>query len=145
LERDISFKQSWISYRSTRLKAKENHNLKKDHEGGQFRALKHYLDVLSHVLDQSFSAFEDRDYLTKRIHSKYSNQFGILSYLDIESEIKQDITKSSLTLCLRNLEKRVLNTEILSLLLKLFLLIALPILFMTTRNFSIQKNLSISA
>jgi len=97
------------------------------------------------VLDQSFSAFEDRDYLTKRIHSKYSNQFGILSYLDIESEIKQDITKSSLTLCLRNLEKRVLNTEILSLLLKLFLLIALPILFMTTRNFSIQKNLSISA
>jgi len=36
LERDISFKQSWISYRSTRLKAKENHNLKKDHEGGNF-------------------------------------------------------------------------------------------------------------
>lgn len=145
MERDISFRQSWISYRSTRLKEKENHQLKQDHDGVPVRSLKHYLEVLSHVLDQSFSAFEDREYLSNQIYSKYSKRTGILSYSDFESEVKQDIAKSALVLCLKNLEKRAQSAGILLSLLKLFLLISLPIIFITTRNFSIQKNLSISS
>lgn len=143
LERDISFRQSWISYRNSRLK--ENYQAKQDNDGVPVRSLKNYLEVLSHVLAQSFSAFEDRDDLSNQIYSKYSKRIGVLSYLDFESEVKQDISKSALVLCLKNLEKRARSSEILLSLLKLFLLIFLPIIFITTRNFSIQKNLSISA
>lgn len=145
MERAISFRQSWISYRSTRLKEKESHQLKQTKDGVLVRSLKHYLEVLSHILDQSFSAFEDREYLSNQIYSKYSRRTGLLSYSDFESEVKQDIAKLALVVCLKNLEKRVLSIGILLLLLKLFLLIFLPIIFITTRNFSIQKNLSISA
>ncbi len=145
MERAISFRQSWISYRSTRLKEKESHQLKQTKDSVPVRSLKHYLEVLSHILDQSFSAFEDREYLSNQIYSKYSRRTGLLSYFDFESEVKQDIAKLALVVCLRNLEKRVLSAGILLLLLKLFLLIFLPIIFITTRNFSIQKNLSISA
>lgn len=145
MERAISFRQSWASYRSTRLKEKEGHQLKQAKNGVPVRSLKHCLEVLSHVLDQSFSAFEDREYLSNQIYSKYSRRTGLLSYCDFESEVKQDIAKSALVLCLKNLEKRALSASILLLLLKLFLLIFLPIIFITTRNFSIQKNLSISA
>ncbi len=143
LERDISFRQSWISYRNSRLK--ENHQSKQDNDGVPVRSLKNYLEVLSHVLAQSFSAFEDRDDLSNQIYSKYAKRIGVLSYLDFESEVKQDISKSALVFCLKNLEKRARSSEILLSLLKLFLLIFLPIIFITTRNFSIQKNLSISA
>ncbi|KGT48726.1 hypothetical protein GW12_02420 [Acinetobacter sp. HR7] len=128
-----------------RLKEKEMHQLKQANDGVPVSCLKRYLKVLSHVLDQSFRAFEDRECLSNRIYSKYSRRVGILSYFDIESEVKQDIAKSALVLCLKNLEKRTESPDILSSLLKLFLLITLPIIFITTRNFSIQKNLSISA
>ncbi len=151
MERAISFRQSWISYRSTRLKEKESHQLKQARDGVPVRSLKHYLDVLSHlevlshILDRSFRAFEDREYLSNQIYSKYSRRIELLSYFDFESEIKQDIAKAALVVCLKNLEKRALSAGILLLILKLFLLIFLPIIFITTRNFSIQKNLSISA
>ncbi len=140
-----NFKEAWISYKTTRLEEKEAHQPKQVDQVAPISSLRHYLGVLSHVLDQSFRSFEDDEYLKSRIYSKYSTRTHILSYVDIESEVKQDIAKSTLVLCLRNLEKRIKNTEVLLLLLKLFLLIALPILFITTRNFSIQKNLSISA
>lgn len=145
MERDISFRKSWISYRNTKLNEKENHQLKKDNDGVQVRSFNHYFELLSHVLDQSLSAFEDRKPLRNKIYSKYSKRTGILSYFDIESEVKQDIARSALVLCLKNLEKCTQNAGILLSILKLFLLIALPIIFTTTRNFSIQKNLSISA
>ena len=145
LERDISFKKSWVSYRSTRLKEKENYQLKQANDGVAVRSLKNCLDILAHVLDQSFSAFENREYLSNKIYSKYSRRTGILSYFDFESEVKQDIAKSALVFCLKNLEKRAQSAGILLSLLKLFLLISLPIIFITTRNFSIHKNLSISA
>ncbi|MFV5369349.1 hypothetical protein VXO74_11590 [Acinetobacter junii] len=145
MEKNINFKESWISYRSKRIEEKETHELKQANDGVSIRSLKHCLDILSHVLDQSFRAFEDPERLSNRIYSKYSRRIGILSYFDIESEIKQDITKLALVLCLKNLDKRIQSTDILPSLLKLFLLIALPIIFISTRNFSIQKNLSISA
>jgi Txe/YoeB family toxin of Txe-Axe toxin-antitoxin module len=145
LERDISFRSSWTSYRNTRLKEKENHQFKQNHDGVPIRSLKHCLDILSHVLDQSFRAFEDSECLSNRIYAKYSRRIGILSYFDIESEVKQDIAKSALVLCLKNLEKHARSADIPLSLLKLFLLISLPIIFIITRNFSIQKNLSISA
>jgi Txe/YoeB family toxin of Txe-Axe toxin-antitoxin module len=145
LEKNINFKESWISYRSKRIEEKETHELKQANDGVSIRSLKHCLDILSHVLDQSFRAFEDPERLSNRIYSKYSRRIGILSYFDIESEVKQDITKLALVLCLKNLDKRIQSTDILPSLLKLFLLIALPIIFISTRNFSIQKNLSISA
>lgn len=145
MEKNINFKESWISYRSKRIEEKETHELKQANHGVSIRSLKHCLDILSHVLDQSFRAFEDPERLSNRIYSKYSRRIGILSYFDIESEVKQDITKLALVLCLKNLDKRIQSTDILPSLLKLFLLIALPIIFISTRNFSIQKNLSISA
>ncbi|MCU4397873.1 hypothetical protein [Acinetobacter junii] len=145
MEKNINFKESWISYRSKRIEEKETHELKQANDGVSIRSLKHCLDILSHVLDQSFRAFEDPERLSNRIYSKYSRRIGILSYFDIESEVKQDITKLALVLCLKNLDKRIQSTDILPSLLKLFLLIALPIIFISTRNFSIQKNLSISA
>ncbi len=145
MEKNINFKESWISYRSKRIEEKEMHELKQANDGVSIRSLKHCLDILSHVLDQSFRAFEDPERLSNRIYSKYSRRIGILSYFDIESEVKQDITKLALVLCLKNLDKRIQSTDILPSLLKLFLLIALPIIFISTRNFSIQKNLSISA
>lgn len=145
MEKNINFKESWISYRSKRIEEKETHELKQANDGVSIRSLKHCLDILSHVLDQSFRAFEDPERLSNRIYSKYFRRIGILSYFDIESEVKQDITKLALVLCLKNLDKRIQSTDILPSLLKLFLLIALPIIFISTRNFSIQKNLSISA
>ena len=145
MEKNINFKESWISYRSKRIEEKETHELKQANDGVSIRSLKHCLDILYHVLDQSFRAFEDPERLSNRIYSKYSRRIGILSYFDIESEVKQDITKLALVLCLKNLDKRIQSTDILPSLLKLFLLIALPIIFISTRNFSIQKNLSISA
>ena len=145
MKKNINFKESWISYRSKRIEEKETHELKQANDGVSIRSLKHCLDILSHVLDQSFRAFEDPERLSNRIYSKYSRRIGILSYFDIESEVKQDITKLALVLCLKNLDKRIQSTDILPSLLKLFLLIALPIIFISTRNFSIQKNLSISA
>ncbi len=145
MERAISFRQSWISYRSTRLKEKESHQPKQAKDGVPVLSLKHYLEALSHILDQSFRAFEDREHLSNQIYSKYSRRTELLSYFDFESEVKQEIAKSALVVCLKNLEKRALNADILLLILKLFLLIFLPIIFITTRNFSIQKNLSISA
>lgn len=145
MEKNINFKESWISYRSKRIEEKETHELKQANDGVSIRSLKHCLDILSHFLDQSFRAFEDPQRLSNRIYSKYSRRIGILSYFDIESEVKQDITKLALVLCLKNLDKRIQSTDILPSLLKLFLLIALPIIFISTRNFSIQKNLSISA
>ena len=124
---------------------KRTHQPKQVEKGVHVNSLRSYLDILSYVLENSFKSFEDHKFLNSRIYSKYSKRTQVLSYFDIESEVKQDISKSTLVLCLRNLEKRVKNTEVLLLLLKIFLLIALPILFITTRNFSIQRNLSISA
>lgn len=145
LESNISFRQSWISYRKTRLIEKEAHQPKRVEKGIHIKSLRNYLEVLSHVLESSFRSFEDKESLSNRIYSKYSSRIQVLSYFDIELEVEQDISKSTLVFCLRNLEKCVKNTEVLLLLLKIFLLIALPIIFITTRNFSIQKNLSISA
>lgn len=145
MERNINFKESWISYRSKRLEEKKTHELKQASDGVPVSSFRYSLEVLSHVLDKSFNAFEDCEYLTKRIYSKYSSLCGIFLDFDIESEIKKDIAKSALVLCLKNLEKRAKSVEILLSFFKLFLLIFLPIIFITTRNFSIQKNLSISA
>lgn len=122
MEKNINFKESWISYRSKRIEEKETHELKQANDGVSIRSLKHCLDILSHVLDQSFRAFEDPERLSNRIYSKYSRRIGILSYFDIESEVKQDITKLALVLCLKNLDKRIQSTDILPSLLKLFLL-----------------------
>ncbi|MGL5158953.1 MAG: hypothetical protein ACRC79_09095, partial [Acinetobacter junii] len=82
MEKNINFKESWISYRSKRIEEKETHELKQANDGVSIRSLKHCLDILSHVLDQSFRAFEDPERLSNRIYSKYSRRIGILSYFD---------------------------------------------------------------
>ncbi|WP_312584709.1 hypothetical protein [Acinetobacter sp.] len=105
--------------------------------------LKLALDILAGVLSRLGNTEGERTIFAhfQKMYHNLLSKIGILVDLDtflyhyINREVSKFFSKS-----LKGNESVSLQTFF-----KIILLVALPIIFITTRNFSIQKNLSISA
>lgn len=131
-----SFKEAWLSYKSQRLKETEANEMGAL-VGSSSVGLT--LSDFVKVLNKVFSVISDgerraRDFVTKLGGSAANTWASIQKSLNIE------FIKFSLKGLMRVQSNTLTNSQV-----KQNLKIALPIIFINIRNFSIHKNLSISA
>lgn len=135
-----SFKEAWLEYKQAKHPNLVNSNTRKTLS---YTALS---SVLAHI-------FNEHEY---EVHCH--NLKSLAKAMDISAELLTSIERyiPSFDLCkkkydyfskfkVRNLEKFSFSKSSLILSFKFIFQISLPIIFITIRNFTIQKNLSISA